>query len=124
MSTQPVTYLAVYNVPGYSPEMAAIPFDTADEAWEYLWGEHDLALFNVGQDVPAAHVEAFAAARKAGHGSVTLPTPGYTGDHDLGVAYTVERFEGVVCADCGARFTDTDTASEHWLAAHLEAGTP
>lgn len=105
-------YAAITNTPGYSPMDDDPPyFDTAAEAWCYLADERKrceddfevpgesysgtaLALEHFGYDEvwpKAAETTAGYHPHIAIHGTGTIygDTPGYSGDHDLGVAYTV-----------------------------------
>lgn len=105
-------YIATVNTPGYLPDSTDEPavFDTAKEAWEYLLDEYVTAWndteYATGDDpLPPALKEtydqavatltAWTVAPQGGYpfadwtGTVTVPTPGYDGDHDLGLAYTV-----------------------------------
>lgn len=122
-------YLATINTPGYLPDSDDLAvFDTAADAWAYLIDEYAMAWNDTDyahgdEPLPPALKEAYdsgvAALQAAtGEGSVTLATPGYDGDHDLGKAYTVTAREGVTCVDCGAAFADTATAQAHWDASH------
>lgn len=86
-------YVAIINVPGYMP-MADEPaeFATVKEAWEYLADERRRA-----EDESVEGPEEYSDTVKAlGYmvetpqcDSVYGPTPGYWGDHDLGLVYTV-----------------------------------
>lgn len=96
-------YLATVNVPGYLPMDDDPPvFDTPSDAWSYLADERreseDAAPFD-DTDPDAAYysdtvdeLDAKASAN-AGPGTVYGDTPGYDGDHDLGLAYTVTETE-------------------------------
>jgi len=98
-----MTFLATINVPGYLPTDDDPPvFDTATEAWDYLARERrededdndDIvggysATVNVLECLAQGDWENFGADVLAGTGTVFGPTPGHTGDHDLGVAYSV-----------------------------------
>ncbi len=108
-----MTYVAIVNVPGYLPMDDDPPvFDTAREAWQYLAGERErgeddtegeqysttrdhLAALGypglVGSD--AANWLARNGLDPDGTGTVYGATPGYEGDHDLGLAYSVELTE-------------------------------
>lgn len=87
-------FIAIINVPGYLPMDDEPPiFDTAAEAWEYLWTErldnwsnYDYADYM--SDAALADME-----HKDGIGTVYGNTPGYDGDHDLGLAYSVSVAE-------------------------------
>lgn len=105
-------FIATINVPGYLPMSDEVDgFDTAREAWQFLAdertrGEDD--AYDDGDD------EGYSATKNiletlgtgtssgtqsdyenagldpvSGAGTVYGPTPGYDGEHDLGLAYTV-----------------------------------
>lgn len=109
-------YVATINTPGYLPDSTEPPptFDTAKEAWTYLYHErvnherdnpcdlcHDTMThgpFGDCDDDTETATELGRMARWAGSGmvtdseatgTVTGPTPGYDGDHDLGLVYEV-----------------------------------
>lgn len=112
-------YVATINVPGYLPNGDDEPavFETAKEAWWYLyherceadWLDVDLPALAemLGEEHDHAHytlcpvcseVEDSETADELGRmamanapGTVYGPTPGYWGDHDLGLAYSVEE---------------------------------
>lgn len=91
-------YLALVNTPGYMPWDDDPPiFDTPGEAWGYL-AEHRAGAY--GMDGVPEHDEGIrdlgaqeAAGEHASTGCVYAPTPGYEGDHDLGLAYSVVAVE-------------------------------
>jgi hypothetical protein len=94
-------YLATVNVPGYLPMDDDPPvFDSAQDAWQYLSDEYQRDGESAwtpddedDPDGPASLNETAVAleerARAGGEGTVYGPTPGYDGDHDLGLAYCV-----------------------------------
>lgn len=96
-------YVATISTPGYLPDVDDPPpaFDTAHAAWEYLREEHAGSWNDVevpgGLDDPLPEpwagqyhgVDAALTAASLRPGTVQGPTPGYTGEHDLGVAYSV-----------------------------------
>jgi hypothetical protein len=96
-------YVAIINVPGYLPMDDDPPtFDTAADAWLYLAeererGEDDLAE-EAGTETVRALIEWSNRCLKpegesvnfTGQGTVYGSTPGYEGDHDLGLAYSVQ----------------------------------
>jgi hypothetical protein len=113
-------YVATINTPGLLPEGDAEPavFETAAEAWWYLYHERCTAEREAPCDLCDGKMthgpegdcdddsetgEALAKhARWAGSGlvcdfeavgTVYGPTPGYRGDHDLGLAYSVSEVE-------------------------------
>ena len=110
-------YVATINTPGYLPMDDEPPvFDTAAEAWEYLAQEREHAEDSA--DYPDSdpgqfeYSDTLAALRRIaggehvhgdpredtptesdGTGTVYGSTPGYDGDHDLGLAYSVGILE-------------------------------
>lgn len=117
-------YVATINVPGYLPMDDDPPvFETAQEAWEYLRDGHAMSWNDV--DVPgdaddmlpepylSQYRDVDDALRRHASGewlvcdfervgTVYGPTPGYQGDHDLGLAYSVTFVEDDE-VDAGAR---------------------
>lgn len=109
----PERFVAIVNTPGYLPQDdEPATFDTPREAWQYLRDEHAMSWNDV--DVPgdpdgplpepwrsqyqSADEELAKRVRWAESGlvcdfeavgTVYVSTPGYDGDHDLGLAYTV-----------------------------------
>lgn len=103
-----MTYITIVNVPGYLPDgMDEEPaeFDTAKDAWYALYHEriddesnYPCPLCNdtmthgpfgdCDDDSDAATALA-DMARRDEPGVCYLSTPGYDGDHDLGLAYSV-----------------------------------
>jgi hypothetical protein len=94
-------YVAIVNTPGYLPDDEPVKFDTASEAWAYLADErmrdeheHDGTLSSVYAELDArANRTAADGTNVARSGTVYGDTPGYDGDHDLGIAYSVEPAE-------------------------------
>lgn len=90
-------FIATINTPGYLPTDDDPPiFDTAREAWEHLAFEREMHLFDAGEGgYDAAHAEMVRRAVGTFHplGPVYGPTPGYEGDHDLGLVYSVTEAE-------------------------------
>jgi len=99
-------YIATVNTPGYMPMDDEPPvFETAEAAWWYLYHERVDAEVNAPCDLchdTLSHGpfgdcdddsdtgrELGQMARKNEEGTVYGPTPGYDGDHDLGLAYSV-----------------------------------
>jgi hypothetical protein len=92
----PLEYTAIINTPGYLPSNPVEEFVNAREAWQYLAMER-----GASEDVP--HEDDYSdTQRKLWElseqenpplGSVWGPTPGYEGDHDLGLVYTVTHTE-------------------------------
>jgi len=106
-------YLATVNVPGYLPMGDELPtFDTAQEAWSYLCDERERDEEN-GDDednysitretlaclaTPTSGIPEVASCMVDARtlcGTVYGPTPGCNGDHDLGLAYSVDVIEHV-----------------------------
>lgn len=112
-----MTYIAIVNVPGYSP-MSDEPatFDSAQEAWAYLADERERDEDDTLTDDETPYSETHARLAYLAHplhwehehaaswvvnngldsdgtGVVYSDTPGYTGDHDLGLAYSVQIAE-------------------------------
>lgn len=105
MEDQPM-YVATINVPGYMPMDDDPPtFETPKEAWEYLLeerkrSEDDLATGDDESYSDAVKtLEAWTVAPQGGFpfadwtGTVYGDTPGYDGDHDLGLHYSVSLVE-------------------------------
>jgi hypothetical protein len=89
-------YLATINTPGYLPQDDEPPvFDTAEEAWGYLAEEREeTGTEEQSEEDYLADVWHYLIAQSEnasgdGTGSVIGSTPGYDGDHDLGLAYSV-----------------------------------
>lgn len=89
-------YVAIINTPGYLPESEPEEFDTETEAWAHLF-EHRMRDEEEAEPDHSLSSETQRALvwriANGGTGTVTGPTPGYDGEHDLGVAYTVEEAE-------------------------------
>lgn len=88
-------YVAIINTPGYLPTDDEPPtFDTAREAWSYLYDERLDEWSNYEYE---NYVRDEALLSMLQHpnevGTVYGSTPGYDGDHDLGIAYSVEVAE-------------------------------
>lgn len=105
-------YLATVNIPGYLPQDDEPPtFDTAREAWEYLADERERdelpddlnhlsrtwrELYALGMLDDPEHTQRWIAVLGLdpdGTGTIYGPTPGYDGQHDLGLAYSVTRID-------------------------------
>lgn len=86
-------YVATINIPGYLPQDDDPPtFETAREAWQYLVGEVDRSWDYYPEDTNGACLEAHTEMHNLDQSqpdTVYAPTPGYVGDHDLGLAYSV-----------------------------------
>lgn len=107
-------YVATINIPGYLPQDDEPPvFDTPAEAWQYLAdererGEDSAYVEGDSEEYSATYtnLKAIAAHCAAGMPGDTHPvnldgtgtvygdTPGYDGNHDLGLAYCVTLSEG------------------------------
>jgi len=109
-------YTATVNVPGYLPMDDEPPtFDTAQEAWSYLCDERERGTWNSDEYDGAWQTLQFLGRGETGHayaeirhagltsmidvdtltGTLYADTPGYDGDHDLGLAYSVDVIEHV-----------------------------
>ena len=108
-------FLATINTPGYLPWDDDPPtFDTAREAWEYLADarrEAEDSAFQPGDDDGFSSIvntmeslgngtlsfeeHDLCGVASTGEGSIWGTTPGYYGDHDLGLSYCV-----TVCEPC------------------------
>jgi hypothetical protein len=103
-------FIAIINTPGYMPEAEPAEFDTVGEAWEWLAqerrdAEDEAETVAQGYSATVNILDTLAAdqdwstCENAGvdplsaEGTVYGPTPGYEGDHDLGLAYTVTSRE-------------------------------
>lgn len=97
-------YIATINVPGCLPDdTEPHVFDTTREAWEYLADERkrdeDDVPSDGGYSETANTLELLsgdlngltAIGADDGCGTVTGSTPGYEGNHDLGLAYSVSE---------------------------------
>ncbi len=121
-------YVATVNVPGYLPMDDDPPvFDTAREAWDYLAEEAQrdgefawLPDDGDDPDGPASLapwvLELERMGREDRSGSVWGPTPGYGGDHDLGLAYSVVWDDREQCsANVGG---DAASGCDDWAEYH------
>lgn len=101
-------FVATINVPGYLPTDTEPPeFETAREAWEYLReerarGEDNALMFARPLDETEPYSETWLELDKRADqgwpvcdfervGTVYGDTPGYEGEHDLGLAYSVQE---------------------------------
>lgn len=98
--TDPV-YVATINIPGYLPEGDPFYANKPAECWEWLaderlraedatedaGDEYSDTLFELRRRSRVAAMEPRASVNL---GTVYGGTPGYGGDHDLGVAYSVD----------------------------------
>lgn len=94
-----MTYTAYISVPGYLPQDDDPPtFESASEAWAYLADERmrDEDWAEPFTDDDGEYSDTFVELRDRARtteiltGTIYGTTPGYDGDHDLGLAYTVE----------------------------------
>ena len=96
-----IVYVATINVPGYLSE--SDPFYSTDpaECWSYLLDELErsedysdesaVRSDDTASDLRCrARVAAMSPMASAAVGTVCGPTPAYRGEHDLGLAYTVD----------------------------------
>lgn len=94
-------YHATINVPGYLP-MAdeLVTFDTPAEAWQYLVSEVERSWDEYPEDENGASIDAHTQmhnVNQAETGTIYAPTPGYDGEHDLGLAYSVTLCDNPDC---------------------------
>lgn len=86
-------YHAIVNVPGYLPMDDDPPvFDEPREAWQYLVSEIDRSWDDYPDDENGACVDAHTQLHnidQSAVGTIYAGSPGYQGDHDLGLAYSV-----------------------------------
>lgn len=101
-----IHYAAIQTTPGYLPtEDNPAAFNNTRDAWQYLVSKVDRAWDENPEDENGACIEAHTRMHSQDQsqtGTIYAPTPGYVGDHDLGVAYSV------VACECG------DTLDSHW----------
>lgn len=100
-------YIATINVPGYLPMDDDPPvFDSPGEAWGYLRDERERAEDDTAEEDDDTYSDTYYSLRRRAKDTarvptaanaldtVTGPTPGYQGDHDLGLAYSVDVYTG------------------------------
>lgn len=96
--TIPSQFVATVNVPGYLPMDDDPPvFDSPREAWQYLVSEVDRQWDEYPEDENGASLTAHTQLHNINQdrvGAIHAPTPGYTGDHDLGLVYSVSEYQG------------------------------
>lgn len=96
-------FVATVNVPGYMPMDDEPPtFETAREAWQYLVTEVERQWDEYPEDENGACVEAHTAMHvqdQSRPGSVYTDTPGYEGDWDLGLVYSVTEVPERILSD-------------------------
>lgn len=86
-------YVAIINTPGYLPDTEPEEFATETEAWAHLFEARmtDEAYADPDHSLSSETQRALVwRVANGGTGTITGPTPGYDGEHDLGVAYTVD----------------------------------
>lgn len=90
-------FTAIMNTPGYMPwsDDESPVFDTAREAWSYLAEQRrSQEDDSTDSDTYSDTVETLEmCAVNGGDGTVYGSTPGYDGDYDLGIAYSVTEVE-------------------------------
>lgn len=108
--SEDLRYVATINVPGYLPMDDDPPvFESAVSAWDYLREERERAEDDLadGEEYSETHamlaniVEALdsqsdrisSLVNDDGTGALYGGTPGYDGNHDLGLAYCVSLVE-------------------------------
>lgn len=100
-------FTAIMNTPGYSPWSDDEPpvFKTAAEAWEYLADERERQEDGTDALEYTETLDKLRTYQNAEHGADVLygDTPGYDGEHDLGIAYNVIELpiEATRCPCCG-----------------------
>lgn len=87
-------FQAIINVPGYLSNQDELPeFDTAASAWEYLIDERLRDLDDPMNDEDNSDDQAIdemeGYVQDGSPGTAWGRTPGYDGDHDLGLSYSV-----------------------------------
>lgn len=90
-------YVAIINTPGYLPENEPEEFETIAEAWGYLVEERKRQEDDFEEDGYSNTYHRLVELSKDAEpecGSVYGNTPGYEGDHDQGLVYTVTIGEG------------------------------
>lgn len=122
-------FIAIINIPGYL-SMADEPdlFDTAAEAWDYLAAERrdsedEYEEWRESYSETVLQLEANSMRLMADNtpynftGTVYGQTPGSDSEHDLGLAYSVDYYEGefpeckhlhakATCGICGKSWCD------------------
>ncbi|MFB7858837.1 hypothetical protein [Rhodococcus qingshengii] len=91
--------VAIINIPGYLAMDDDLPrFNDAKEAWQYLADERERGFDGIEDQMTDEDVWHYLVAQAEeptgdGTGSCHGSTPGYTGDHDLGLCYSVQVTE-------------------------------
>lgn len=90
-----MSYAATINVPGYLPMEDDPPvFDDPKDAWEYLADERERGFDGIEDQMTDEDLWHYLVAQAEeptgdGTGAAYGPTPGYKGDHDLVLVYSV-----------------------------------
>jgi hypothetical protein len=82
-------YVASINTPGYLPEGDTPVFDTPGEAWAWLADERKRGEEDAGDLGDTFSETVDRLSEQDSVGVVYAATPGYSGRHDLGLAYCV-----------------------------------
>ena len=92
-------YVATISVPGYLPmDDEPAVFETIAEAWEYLAEERERAEDDAYSSTDELEEFEYSDTVNALHRATGVGTtvygdpPGYEGDHDLGLAYSVSEY--------------------------------
>lgn len=93
-------FVAIINVPGYMSNQDELPeFDDMSEAWRFLFTERERDLDETNLDETDSCLDELEGMIESPQlGTVYGSTPGYDGDHDLGLAYSV--VEVTYASDC------------------------
>ena len=90
-------FVAIVNVPGYVPDDAPQGFETPQEAWQYLADDRKYICAENDRDHLSDRawqvMNGYALNPNAQIESVLTDNPAYSGDHGLGLAYTVTQAE-------------------------------
>lgn len=123
-------FRATVNVPGYLPQSDVDHvFDSAREAWEWLRSERERDLDDPmndeddGDDQCLEEIEGYIDHPETG--TVYGRTPGYDGEHDLGLVYAVSE-AGIVHADyphVPGQLYDCEACEAHCFCAGAPGGT-
>lgn len=100
MST--IHFHATITRPGCLPDTEPAVFETCPEAWAYLVSEVDLSWDENPEDPSGGCADAHSQMHgldQSRPGAVYAATPGYDGQHDLGVVYEVSTCAEAECAE-------------------------
>ena len=92
-------FIATINIPGYLPMDDDPPrFEEAKDAWGYLAEERERGFDGIEDEMTNEDLWHYLVAQAEeptgdGTGSAHGNTPGCTGDHDLGLVYSVSIAE-------------------------------